>query len=132
MKKQCKIKEVSFHELVRQKEKEDKKLRRFEALIGFLSVIIMLALMAFAAFIGMKFWLRVIVMTCGLAIGFFGLLAAISLEGLKNYYVCHQCKERIVPMYRNINLAPHIGTTRYIRCDSCKENTKEKKEIIKA
>ena len=132
MKKQGEPKQVGFHELVRQKEEADKKILRLRALIGFLSVIIMLSLLALGALVSMKIWLKIAVMTFGLAVGFFGLLASINMGSLTNYYVCRSCKERIVPLYRNVNLASHIGSTRYIKCESCKATPKDNKKAVTA
>lgn len=36
-------------------------------------------------------------------------------------FKCKNCKHLFKPKYKDVILAPHIGTTRYLKCPKCKE-----------
>ena len=74
----------------------------------------------------------------------FGLIVAIAtimvvivaFYGLKveletGYYECKNCHEKYVPSYYEGLIAPHMGTTRYMRCPKCNEKTWSKKVMSK-
>ena len=60
-------------------------------------------------------------------VAFYGL--KIELE--TGYYECRNCHEKYVPSYYEGLIAPHMGTTRYMRCPKCNEKTWSKKVMSK-
>ena len=61
-------------------------------------------------------------------VGFYGL----KLELDAGYYECNNCHHRFVPKnYLAIMLAPHINTTRYLKCPKCNKRSFAKKVLSK-
>jgi transcriptional regulator with XRE-family HTH domain/DNA-directed RNA polymerase subunit RPC12/RpoP len=61
-------------------------------------------------------------------VGFYGL----KLELDAGYYECNNCHHRFVPKsYFAIMLAPHINTTRYLKCPKCNKRSMAKKVMTK-
>lgn len=58
-------------------------------------------------------------------------LYALKLEVSVGAYKCKNCGNEIVPTYGEVLNAPHIGTTRYLRCPSCNKRTWCKKTLKK-
>lgn len=50
---------------------------------------------------------------------------------LAGYYECKECGHRYVPTYKAVNLAPHMGRTRYMKCPKCNEKSWQKKVLNK-
>ena len=58
-------------------------------------------------------------------------LYALKLEVSVGAYKCKNCGNEIVPTYGEVLNAPHLGTTRYLRCPSCNKRTWCKKTLKK-
>ena len=58
-------------------------------------------------------------------------LYALKLEVSVGAYKCKNCGNEIVPTYGEALNAPHIGTTRYLKCPNCKKRTWCKKTLKK-
>ena len=56
---------------------------------------------------------------------------ALKLEVDAGYYECKNCHHKYVPTYMQVLLAPHISTTRYLKCPNCKKRTYSKKVMTK-
>lgn len=56
---------------------------------------------------------------------------ALKLEVSVGYYKCKHCGHEIVPTYAQALNAPHMGTTRYLKCPNCNERSWCKKVIKK-
>jgi transcriptional regulator with XRE-family HTH domain/DNA-directed RNA polymerase subunit RPC12/RpoP len=54
---------------------------------------------------------------------------ALKLEVSVGAYKCKNCGEKIVPTYMQALNAPHMGTTRYLKCPKCGKRTWCKKVI---
>ena len=50
---------------------------------------------------------------------------------LFGYYECKHCKHRYVPTYKAVNMAMHMGRTRYMRCPQCGKKSWQKKVLSK-
>ena len=48
---------------------------------------------------------------------------ALKLEVSVGAYKCKNCGHEIVPKYSQALNAPHLGTTRYLKCPQCKKRT---------
>lgn len=53
----------------------------------------------------------------------------IYIETKTGFYECKKCGHKHVPKTSTVFWAPHMGTTRYMRCPECKKRTWHKKSI---
>ena len=123
--------EKNLIEMTRAKEEADKRLLRVEVVIGLVCIFIMFALTIIASLIQMQDWLRIVL----IIVGMLPLLTAtpfmLKIEQVAGYYECRNCGHRYVPSYKAINMAPHYGRTRKMRCPACGKKTWQKKVISK-
>lgn len=118
-------------EMVKQKEKNDKRFLQLEILIGVLSVIILLSFTFAASFFEMEDWLRVLLIVSGFVLAIFGLMIALVIEQKAGYYQCEKCGHRYVPKFSNVLMALHVNRTRYMKCPVCKKRSWQRKVISK-
>ena len=118
-------------EMVKQKEKNDKRFLQLEILIGVLSVIILLSFTFAASFLEMEDWLRVLLIVSGFVLAIFGLMIALVIEQKAGYYQCEKCGHRYVPKFSNVFMALHVNRTRYMKCPVCKKRSWQRKVISK-
>ena len=123
--------ENNLIEIVKEKEKADKRLLSLEIVLGILTVVVFFALTMIASLVEMEEWLRAVL----ILIGFLPLLIAtpfmLKIEQVAGYYECAKCKERYVPEYKSVFMAMHTGRTRYMRCPKCGKYSWQKKRISK-
>ena len=118
-------------EMVKEKEKADKRLLKLEVVIGILSAIIGFAPIIFAAYAPLLEWQRVLIIFSGLIPALVGFSCALRIEQVAGYYECQHCKHKYVPTYKAMNFAPHMGRTRYMKCPKCHKKSWQKKVISK-
>ena len=123
--------EKTLVELVKQKEDADKRLLSLEWVIGALSIIIMIAPVIIASYLSMEDWQRLVLTFSGFIPAIVGFAFAIKIEQVAGYYECKECKHKYVPTYKAVNLAPHMGRTRYMKCPKCGKKSWQKKVISK-
>ena len=123
--------ENNLLEMVKQKEQADKRLLSVEVVIGITATVLFLTLVFVAALVQMEVWLRVVLVVLGFVIGFAGFFYAQRMEQVAGYYECKECGHRYVPTYKAMNMAPHMGRTRYMRCPKCGKKSWQKKVISK-
>ena len=111
--------ENNLLEMVKQKEAADRRLLTMEWVIGILSIVILFAPVIIGALVPMEDWLRLVVVFSGFIPGFIGFCYAVKIEQVAGYYECKECGHRYVPTYKAVNLAAHLGRTRYMRCPEC-------------
>ena len=56
---------------------------------------------------------------------------ALKFEVDAGYYECKNCHHKYVPTYMQVLLAPHISTTRYLKCPECNKRSYSKKVMTK-
>ena len=56
---------------------------------------------------------------------------ALKFEVDAGYYECKNCHHKYVPTYMQVLLAPHISTTRYLKCPECHKRSYSKKVMTK-
>lgn len=56
---------------------------------------------------------------------------SLKLELDAGYYECKKCHHRHVPSYSQVLLAPHLSTTRYLKCPKCGKRSWSKKVMSK-
>jgi DNA-directed RNA polymerase subunit RPC12/RpoP len=54
---------------------------------------------------------------------------ALKLEVSVGVYKCKKCGQEILPTYKQALNAPHMGTTRYLKCPKCDKRTWCKKVL---
>ena len=111
--------ENNLLEIIKQKEQADKRLLSIEVFIGITAIIVLFALIFVAAFIQMETWLRISLIAFGFILFLAGCFYALRIEQVAGYYECEHCKHRYVPTYKAVNMAMHMGRTRYMRCHQC-------------
>ncbi len=124
--------EKTLLEMVKQKEKSDKRLLMLEWVIGALSLIVLLVPIIIGSYLPMEEWQRMILIFSGFIPAIVGFACSLRIEQIAGYYECKECKHRYVPTYLALNLAPHIGRTRYMKCPECGKKSWQKKVISKA
>ena len=121
--------EKNLIEAVRQKEQADKRLLSLEVLIGMISTAFLISMTAAAALIPMQDWIRVLLIGIGVVQFIVAMIFAIRIEQTAGYYECQDCGHRYVPSYKSVNLAPHMGRTRYMKCPQCGKKSWQKKVL---
>ena len=131
MEKYDKELESKLIELIKEKEQSDKRLLALEWVIGIISLVIIFVPVMIGALLPMENWLRCVVVFSGIIPGFVGFCYAVKIEQVAGYYACQECGHRYVPTYKAVNLAPHMGRTRYMRCPACGKKSWQKKVLTK-
>lgn len=123
--------ENNLLEMVKQKEEADKRLLSLEVFIGITAIIVLFTLIFIAAFVEMEVWLKVSLMVLGFLLFLAGCFYALRIEQVAGYYECRHCGHRYVPTYKAVNLAMHMGRTRYMHCPKCGKKSWQKKVLSK-
>ena len=121
--------EINLIELAKQKEERDRLLLTLEVVIGCLSMIVLFVPIFIAALLTMEDWQRLVLLFSGFAPAIVGFAFAMKVEQIAGYYECKHCGHRYVPTYRAVNLAPHMGRTRYMVCPNCGQKSWQKKKL---
>ena len=116
-------------ELERLKEISDKRLLSLEILIGALGAIMLLTLVIIASLAQIPDWLRIVLIVLSF-INFLPIcFVCLRIEQVAGYYECKKCKHKYIPTYKQINMAMHMGRTRYLKCPKCNKKSWNKKVI---
>ena len=124
--------EKNLLEMVRQKERSDKQLLKMEIVIGLTSTLFLFAMLA----VGIVFmtleqpvWTFILPVGVGFVQFIICMLFALRIEQVAGYYECRACGHRYVPSYKSVNLAMHMGRTRYMKCPACGRKSWQRKVI---
>ena len=123
--------ENNLLEMVKQKEKTDRWLLSLEVVIGVVCVTILFALVMVASLVMMEDWLRITLIVIGMLPLIICCPFLLRIEQIAGYYECRKCGHRSVPTYKSVNLAPHMGRSRYMACPKCGEKSYQKKVLTK-
>jgi transcriptional regulator with XRE-family HTH domain/DNA-directed RNA polymerase subunit RPC12/RpoP len=123
--------EKNLMEMIKQKEQNDKLLLRMEIFVGIICLIIFFASVIVASYVNVEEWLRVLLILIGLAPLLIATPFMLKIEQKAGYYECKECGHRYIPTFKAINLAPHMGRTRYMKCPKCGKRSWQKKQISK-
>lgn len=123
--------ENNLLEMVKQKERADKRLLSLEIFIGVMVSVILVAFVFVASFVQMADWLRIVLIVIGIIPFAIGIAYAIKIEQTAGYYECENCGHRYIPTYSSVLWAPHVNRTRYMRCPKCDKKSWQKKVISK-
>ncbi|MBQ4427704.1 MAG: helix-turn-helix transcriptional regulator [Oscillospiraceae bacterium] len=124
--------ENSLIEMIKQKERADKKLLTMEIVIGLTSSIFLFAMLA----VGIIFmtlekpiWAFILPVGIGFVQFIICMAFALRIEQVAGYYECRKCGHRYVPSYKAVSLAMHTGRMRYMKCPKCGKKSWQKKVI---
>ncbi len=123
--------ENNLLEMMKQKEWADKRLLSVEVFICIIAIVILFTLIFVASFVQMEDWLRVTLIALGFILFLAGCFYALRIEQVAGYYECKECGYRYIPTYKAVNLAPHMGRTRYMCCPKCNKKSWQKKKLGK-
>ena len=124
--------EKKLIEMVKEKEANDRRLLTLEWVIGILSVLVLLIPVFIGSFAPIEEeWARYVIVFSGFVPAIIGLGFAVRIEQVAGYYECHHCKHRYVPTYKAVTMAPHMGSTRYMKCPNCNKKSWQKKVLNK-
>ncbi len=126
--------EKNLLEMVKQKEQADKRLLTMEVVIGLTSTIFLFAMLAVGViFMTLKkpVWTFILPVGVGFIQFIVCMLFALRIEQVAGYYECRKCGHRYVPTYWRVNLAMHMGRTRYMKCPHCGKSSWQKKVLSK-
>ena len=123
--------EKNLLEMLRQKEISDGRLLKTEVVLGFVSGGFLAAMIIVACLIQMPNWTRFLLIGIGLGQFLIAALFMIRIEQIAGYYECAECGYRYVPKYGSVNVAPHMGRSRYMKCPHCGEKSWQKKVLTK-
>ena len=118
-------------EMTKAKQEADKRLLSLEVLVGVTATVILFVLIFVAALVAMATWLKITLIALGFVLFLAGCLCALRIEQVAGYYECRECGHRYVPTYKAVNLAPHMGRTRKMRCPNCGKKSWQKKVLDK-
>ena len=120
-------------EIYRQKEEGDRRLLKLEKIVGFLFVtyfIFILLTMNYLVeknIISENMFLFIVIISLVYIVVMGSVL--LKVEQIAGYYECNKCHHRYIPTYKSINLAPHLGRTRYMKCPKCNKKSWNKKVL---
>lgn len=121
--------EQALLEVAKMKEQADKRLLNLEVIIGVAVLVMFIPSIILLAYADMQDWIRgaliVILTVFVVAVAF----TLIKIEQIAGYYECQKCRHKYVPTYWILNLAPHFGRTRYMKCPKCGEKSWQKKVL---
>ena len=119
-------------ELAKQEEIKNKKMITDMYVLTITTVVFYIGITLLAAYTlgeGTMFGVIVAVSTIILVIVAF---YALRLEIDAGYYECKKCHHRYVPdSYLKVMIAPHLDTTRYLKCPKCGKRSWSKKVMSK-
>ncbi|MBP5404521.1 MAG: helix-turn-helix transcriptional regulator [Clostridia bacterium] len=121
-------------EMVKEKEKSDKRMLTYEVVFTLISSFFFAAMLAVGIiFVTMEkpLWTFFLPVGIGLVQFIVAVMFALRIEQVAGYYECGKCGHRYVPSYKSVNMAMHFGRTRYMKCPKCGEKSWQKKVIEK-
>lgn len=123
--------QATLLELKKREEDLNKKLLFFEVVIGVGATIVLFIMVFAAAYATQSTAWRVGLIVSGFVIFIIGAMLALKIETEAGYYECKHCGEKYVPSYAAVNLAMHMGRTRYLKCPKCGKKSWSKKVLSK-
>ena len=121
--------ELNLLELKRQKEASDKRLLNMEIVTGVIGTIFFVSAILLAALLDLPAWLRIVIIAISFVLIFVMCFFLVRIEQVAGYYECKHCHHRYVPTYKQVNLAMHMGRTRYMKCPECGKKSWQRKVL---
>ena len=122
-------------DMIKQKEKYDKKLLDLEIYVGIVGLLMFLISTLSMSYIvslypGTELFCFINILLLTILLFIFAFLLC-KIEQEAGYYECQKCKNKYVPTYKNVLFAPHYGRTRYMKCPKCNQKSWQKKVLTK-
>lgn len=119
-------------EMAKSEEMKNKKMITMMYVLGIFLVIFYLAFVGtIAYFLQENETLAAGIILPTTAVFIFACFFLGKMEVDAGYYECKECHHRHIPTYMQAIMAPHMGTTRYMRCPECGKKSWSKKVMTK-
>ena len=122
-------------EIIGEKERADKRLLSFEILMGIMTIGFFIVATSVSAYLlsstDIYPWIGITLMATGIVQLIVTSFFMLKIEQVAGYYECAECGHRYVPKYSAVNLSPHAGRTRYMKCPHCGKRSWQKKVLNK-
>ena len=113
-------------------EEKDKFLLSSENVIGFTAVASFLTSIYAVTLPEISNLVKAIFIVSGTTILLVGASFALKIEQKAGYYKCTKCDSAYIPKsYKRVFIAPHLGRTRYMKCEECGDYSWHKKVLTK-
>jgi len=127
------IAEQNLLEMKRREEQYNKRLLHAMYVFGFTGIAASLALMLGGAYVADagQTTIGIVLISLGVVVLIPTIGYSMILEHAAGYYECKECGERFTVGIWKMTFAPHVGTTRYLRCPHCHKLGWDKKVLTK-
>lgn len=113
-------------------KEKDKFLLSSENVIGYTSTVGFLSSIFAVSYGDFSKLVNAVFIVSGTTILITGVSFALKIEQKAGYYKCTKCDNAYVPKsYKKVFFAPHIGRTRYMKCEECNHYSWHKKVLTK-
>ena len=123
--------EQNIMSLMEEKEQAKKKIV-LAVIVAFITMTAGLTICLVGCLLDMETWRRIVLIIWGCIIIFVGIGVACVLEKDAGVYECKHCGERFVPTMKAYLFAPHMPTTRLLKCPKCGKKSYCKKRLSKS
>lgn len=118
-------------EMAKQEEIKNKKLMMDMWVLLITTIILYVGIILLAAYTLEEGLLLETVICVSTVIMVFVAFYGLKLEVDAGYYQCKNCHHKFIPKYLTALFAPHINTTRYLKCPKCNKRSWSKKVMSK-
>ena len=122
--------EQNIMSLIQEKAEAKKKLI-IAVIVAFVTVAAGLTIILLAVLLEMPTWLKIVLGIVGALVILVGIGIACVLDKDAGVYECKHCGERFVPTMMAYLFAPHMPTSRKLKCPKCGKKSFCKKRLSK-
>ena len=122
--------EQNIMSLIQEKAEAKKKLI-IALIVAFVTIAAGLTIILLAALLEMPTWLKIVLGIVGALVILVGIGIACVLDKDAGVYECKHCGERFVPTMMAYLFAPHMPTSRKLKCPKCGKKSYCKKRLSK-
>ena len=123
--------EQNIMSLIQEKAEAKKKII-LAVIIAGITLLAGLTIILLADLLEMETWLRIVLVVIGVVVIGTGIGLACVLERDAGVYECKHCGERFVPTMTAYLFAPHMPTSRKLKCPKCGKKSYCKKRLSKS
>ena len=122
--------EQNIMSLIQEKAEAKKKLI-IALIVAFVTIAAGLTIILLAALLEMQTWLKIVLGIVGALVILVGIGIACVLDKDAGVYECKHCGERFVPTMMAYLFAPHMPTSRKLKCPKCGKKSYCQKRLSK-
>ena len=122
--------EENIIEITKGKERQSKKMKLYENIMGFILAITYVALIISSIFIYNNVVKRLLIILAFILL-FIGISIILKFKVDDGYYECENCHNKYIPSYNDIFFSFGYGRMKYMKCPKCKKNTWNEKILNK-